>query len=252
MRLVTWNVLADAYVVPDRYRSVSPRLLEPAARRRAVLARAQGLDADVLCLQEVEADAFAALVALPGLTGTFERKGRGRPDGCAVLWRGARLLGRDALAFDDGETGDELPSGHVALRVRLDTLLGPVDVITTHLRWSSPRTPRASRVTARQADELAAWLAPAPTVSVLCGDLNVEPRDEVLQRLLASGLKDVHGGHPTPATAVIDGRARKIDHVLLRGAWPARPGLAVDLTGRLALPDEQEPSDHVPLVVELG
>ena len=59
----TYNVLAQCYVRPDRYRTSPAEALEPTSRRARLLARIEGLGSDLLCLQEVEPDIYEALRA---------------------------------------------------------------------------------------------------------------------------------------------------------------------------------------------
>ncbi len=109
-------------------------------------------------------------------TGHFEKKGAGRPDGCATFFRKEvfALRGTQRLDYHDRGEGRE-DSGHVALLLALEhggRLLG---VANTHVRWDRPRTPPAEQVGLRQILELleacqrfippcAGWL--------VCGDFN--------------------------------------------------------------------------------
>jgi mRNA deadenylase 3'-5' endonuclease subunit Ccr4 len=61
IRVVSWNVLADAYVRREYYPQTSTTVLERASRRASVVDRLVSFaDADVLCLQEVDDALFAA------------------------------------------------------------------------------------------------------------------------------------------------------------------------------------------------
>jgi len=123
-----------------------------------------------------------------------------------------------------------------------------VQLATTHLRWERPGTPPADRWTVRQARELIDALDP-DVPAIVCGDLNVDPHDEVYAMLLAAGLVDpCADGAPTACT---NGRARRTDQLLdardLRGR--VVPGLAIDDT--TPLPSPVMPSDHLPVVARL-
>src|SRR5437588_7702654 len=90
--IATYNVLAAAYLARGDYSAVPPDLLDPDVRTPALVRHVAGLGADVLCLQEVEADVFAALRAALeplGFAGLYEWKGRDKPDGCATFFRAA-------------------------------------------------------------------------------------------------------------------------------------------------------------------
>src|SRR5437016_5481903 len=78
--VATYNILASSYIKPEWYAGVSAYLLRPEARVPAVARHVAALDADILCLQEVEPDVFAALASHLdplGYAGYYERKGAG-------------------------------------------------------------------------------------------------------------------------------------------------------------------------------
>lgn len=236
MRVVSWNVLADAYVRREYYPRTPDAVLEPARRRAAVVERAAALGADVLCLQEVEAPLFEALRGrLAGHVGCWARKGRGKPDGCAVFVRAA--LGPvtdERLEFDDG-------TGHVALLVRLPA--AGIGVATTHLRWEPPE--RQGVPVAQLETALDALDADLPWV--VCGDFNAEAGGPVLEVARGRGLVDAYANRSDAVTCNANGRRRRIDFLL------ASPGLALTplpvpaIDDDTPLPSAQEPSDHLPI-----
>lgn len=242
MLLATWNVLADAYVRRERSPGVDPALLRPAARRAAILTRASGLDADLLCLQEVEEPCFAALrahLAPLGYTGTWCPKTGGRPDGCATFWRGRTATAERVFVQPDG-------SHHVAQATDFPDLV----VVTTHLKWNPPAAPPAEQWSLRQAEALVAWLRADPRPVLVCGDFNVEPGHAALAAFASGGLHDVFAGALRPHTCCANGHTAKVDHVLARGLTVRPAPRQFDQAGTSALPSSAEPSDHVPLLVE--
>lgn len=80
---VTYNILAQAYMRPERYVGVDPRL-EP-ARRARVVDRVVALGADLYCLQEVDAAAYSELARSlsADYAGLYEWNRR-RDDGLAI------------------------------------------------------------------------------------------------------------------------------------------------------------------------
>lgn len=52
--VATYNVLASAYIKPEWYAGVPAHLLDPAWRVPAVARSVAALDADLVCLQEVD------------------------------------------------------------------------------------------------------------------------------------------------------------------------------------------------------
>jgi CCR4-NOT transcription complex subunit 6 len=237
--VMSWNVLADAYVRAEYYPYSDAALLAPGARTAAILARISDRDAAVVCLQEVEPALVGALEATFGARYAvcFAPK-RGRPDGVAMLVRRELdLAGTRELVFADGRGAED--SGHVALIAEIEG----VTVATTHLRWDPPGTPRELRWAVAQADELAA-LARGPGACVVCGDLNLADDDPVLASLAAAGLCDAYAAAPSP-TANANGRAKRIDYLLYTPSLSAIPAPLPAIDDTTPLPSAEEPSDHL-------
>src|SRR5947209_3708664 len=92
-RVASYNILAEAYTLPDRYPGIPSALLVPENRRPALIRHISGLGADLICLQEVEPEVFRALEAAlgpRGYQGHYAQK-TARPDGCASFVRTAVL-----------------------------------------------------------------------------------------------------------------------------------------------------------------
>jgi endonuclease/exonuclease/phosphatase family metal-dependent hydrolase len=242
--LMSWNVLADAYVRPAYYPSVDPALLRPGARTQAIAERIAASAAHLACLQEVEPPLLRALARWE----VCHARKRGQADGCVIAARwGAMIEEVRTISFADGAP-DREDSGHVAL-IAIVSLAGVrVQLATTHLRWDRPGVASVDRWAVRQARELIDSMDPT-IPAIVCGDLNVEPDDEVYGMLLDAGLVDPCADHPP--TANPNGRAKRIDHVLHAPALRARvePGLAID--DATPLPSPAMPSDHLPVVVWL-
>lgn len=256
LRIATYNILADAYINEDWYPGTPAALLEPGTRRVRLLEHVAALDADVLCLQEVERasfDALAARLGAAGLAGRWAQKGRGRPDGCSTFVSGRALVREHrTLAYDDGG-GIEPPSGHVALLTLLDVDGRLLGVANTHLRWDKPGTLPPHQLGLAQARELLQTMAavtPAPDGWVVCGDLNAGPESDVLAALTGWGLRDPHDARAFTSTS--NGQAKRIDFVLVSKALAARPFLPPPLGDDTPLPSPSEPSDHLALVTEVG
>src|SRR5436190_517476 len=130
--LATYNVLADAYILPERYTEIPPADLEPALRHCRLLDRLVRLDADILCLQEVEAAVFESIARhLPDHQGQLARKRARQPDGCATfVRRGLPVVETAIYSYGDG-------TGHVAqiTSLELDGGAARLGVANTHLRW---------------------------------------------------------------------------------------------------------------------
>lgn len=251
LRVASYNILADAYLRPEWYRHVEPRWLDPAWRAPALVARIARLEADLVALQEVEPEAFARIAAglrERGFEAHFAQK-RGRPDGCALLYRRAAVDAADfeVLYFDDGI--DAAPaSGHLALIGRFDTPLGALHLACTHLRWAPDETPAAQHIGWRQARELVErCLGPRPQRWIVCGDLNGIESSAPIAALRAAGLRDAFAALPQP-TCNPNARCKRIDYLLHTPDLRAWPEPLTTIGDDTPLPSREEPSDHLPLL----
>lgn len=246
-RLVSWNVLADAYVQPRFYPQIDPVLLLPGARIAGIIGYLAASDADVACLQEAEPPLIDALRAAGGWDVHYASK-LGKPDGMAIVARGGVTIEDVAMiAFADGAP-DRADSGHIALYATLCHGSTRCRVATTHLKWDQPGTPSAQRWATRQVLHL---LQPFGALdrAIVCGDLNVEPTDVAYQMLLDAGLVDPMAPDNLRPTANPNGRAKRIDHVLCGPALTAVPLPTLAIDDATPLPSEAMPSDHIPVGV---
>lgn len=242
LTVVSWNVLAGAYVRPDYYPHSPVEVLDPAARSARVIERVAGWGhADVLCLQEIEPSVFAQLVARLGdYEGRFVGK-QGRPDGCAVFVR--RSLGRAEfreLVYGDG-------TGHVAVAA----VAGGVGFATTHLKWQAAEVPLEARLGRAELLELLdAWVT-AGEPWIVCGDLNADASSPVLAVAFARGLEDAYATLPDACTCNSNERRKRIDFILHTPGFVATPRGLPPITDVTPLPSASEPSDHLAIEVLL-
>jgi endonuclease/exonuclease/phosphatase family metal-dependent hydrolase len=241
---MSWNVLADAYVRAEYYPGVDATLLRPGARTDEIAALVEASDADVVCLQEVEPPVLQALSRWDAR----EARKRGKPDSCMIAARRRVTIDEvRVIAFADGAP-DREDSGHVAA-IATATIGGGavVRIACTHLRWDRAATPSSERWAVRQARQLIEALDPIDALpTIVCGDLNVTPHDEVHAMLRAAGLVDSCVDAPT---ACSNGRARRIDHVLHTPDLRATAIAPIALVDASLLPSLELPSDHAPVVV---
>jgi endonuclease/exonuclease/phosphatase family metal-dependent hydrolase len=259
-KAATWNVLANAYLKPEWYPGVALDLLDPARRVQAVARHAAALGADILCLQEVEREVFAAVragLAPPGGEGRYEKKGAGRPDGCATFFRQAAFAprGTQRLDYRDRAAEQAKDSGHVALLLALEHEGRLLGVANTHVRWDKPRTPRGEQVGRRQVLELleaCARFTPRCDGWLVCGDFNRTPDDEVLALMRQARFVAAHEGRPHVRSAVTNGRAKLIDYIFHAPSLKSRPQDPPAIHDDTLLPSPEQPSDHLALAAEMG
>jgi endonuclease/exonuclease/phosphatase family metal-dependent hydrolase len=242
LRVVSWNVLADAYVRREYYPQTSPAILDRRHRRKAVADRLATYDkVDVLCLQEVDAALFAlAEEKLPDSTGRLFRK-RGRGEGCAIFIRQA-VTSEPAwreIAFADR-------SGYIALGVSF----AGISVVSTHLKWEPPNTPAETHRGRVQLGEILETWSTGPRI--VCGDLNADPASSVLDLARERGLRDAYAALPDAFTANANGEKKRIDFILHSAEFQkVTPAPLPRVDDDTPLPSETEPSDHVAIEAEL-
>ena len=236
LRVASWNVLAPSYAHQSRYAGVLPDDLAAAARVPRVRARVRALlaDADVVALQEVDADLVTWL----------------REDVAASVVHAPRPTSSDGVllastAHDlSGATGGTSDGR----RTWASATVGEVLVVCVHL---DPEIPQRQLHGVAQARELVAWCdeTSAATVVVL-GDINGSWDSRTGEVLRRAGFET----SPTGATAATNGKTRELDVVAVRGC----SALAVSPTGLppsgspLWLPSADVPSDHAPLLATVG
>lgn len=252
--IASYNILADSYVQPKWYPNVSSENLRWDRRKFALAERIARLDADIICLQEVEADAYALLggsLGAKGYSGVYAKKGSDKPDGCAMFFRqeALRLAGADTLYYHDGRLG--VPdSGHLALIISFECEWGVIRVATTHLRWGQDNKPPEDHIGYRQIKELMdERFKPDQTAYAwtVCGDLNAQSGDPVVKELAGAGFVDSYAGREQ-ATCNPNGRAKRIDYIFHTSRLIAEPARLTEIDDLTPLPSADEPSDHLAIM----
>jgi mRNA deadenylase 3'-5' endonuclease subunit Ccr4 len=254
LRIASYNILADAYIKPEWFPHTPADVLHPRKRQEALARRIEGLDADIVCLQEVEPGNFDALqraLEPHGYAGVLALKQQGKPDGCAVFHRMERYLGHRAHYFSDRLENGRI-SGHLALVVDFDVGGSRLRVACTHLRWDKPDRPVAQHQGMQEATELIAELVrkDAEALWVVCGDFNAQPGDPLVRAFAAAGLVDAYEGQHQP-TCNANGSPKAIDFLFHSRALRSQPARLPELDDRTPMPSETEPSDHLPICARL-
>lgn len=249
---VTYNVLAQSYVHADRYPLCPREALDPERRRALLLERVTRLDADLLCLQEVEPAVHDDLCVRLDATHHKGYVPRGpRPEGVAVFARRGLFTweGNHELRFRANRPGEE----NVALVARLGFDGQPLHVACAHLDWQPDSTPPGEHTGRLQMLELTAHREAASDDAtwIFAGDFNAISQSSVLEVAYSHGMSESCRSQRPWDTCAINGRPRKIDYLLYSsGRLVPRPGVLPKLTRDSVLPSATEPSDHLPLKVE--
>lgn len=247
----TYNILADAYVKPGRYPHSPPAALEPGTRRQRLLARVSALAVDLLCLQEVEPAAHAAIAGRLGdeYVGVYAPR-RGRPDGASLFVRSGplALVGHEVMHYRSHARGDDQVALLGLLRFAGQRLIAA----STHLQWCSEDTPAEQHIGRAQLVELLDRTErDADAIWILAGDFNATADSAVLRAATGRGMALAAAGQRPWDTCNANGRPRKLDYLLYsEGRLDPRPGPLPPLRGDTPMPSLVEPSDHLPLRVE--
>jgi mRNA deadenylase 3'-5' endonuclease subunit Ccr4 len=258
IKAATYNVLATSYIERARYPFTPPELLDAKIRLPAIAAHIVKLNADLLCLQEVEEEMFAVLnrsLSPLGYEGVLTKKGGGKPDGCATFVRSqvhewVRLA---RLEYDDA-LGEQPRSGHIAQLLVLKWEGRFLGVANTHLKWDPSSTPRDHRYGYRQLTELLRVrqaLTPECEGWIICGDFNVTSEDEIIQTLQRAGWQFSHAHEHGVATCNSNQRAKMIDFIFHNDAIASTALELPQVQNDTPLPGPDQPSDHVAVTAHL-
>lgn len=244
--MATWNALATAYIRPAYYPRTPPALLHPAWRVPALVEHARRLDADLLCLQEVETAVFRAFEeGLTGYQGVHALKGLKRPDGCATFFRTGAFTSLDTRRIEYPDR-----SGHIAQWLFLEHEGKRLALVNTHLKWDPPATPRERQWGFGQiAQALKSFdgREAASDGQIVCGDFNATPESDVVDALRSAGFDYAHRDSGAIHTCNSNGEAKLIDYLFSRGSLLAHAVMPPAIDGETPLPSEARPSDHLPL-----
>jgi CCR4-NOT transcription complex subunit 6 len=239
IKLLNWNVLADIYATEQQFEYCPGWALSWDYRKHLILKQIAAIDADLVCLQEVQSDHFETdlLPALKmfGFGHIYAAKTKGlftnkyTSEGCCVLYRLSRFqkLEHFVLEFDkqaherttalSGESAadtnarlNRLSRGNVALLVLLEDLRHgrrPLGVVTTHVTADVDAGDVKLWQTQCLLENIQQWASPlrhgGPLPLVLCGDFNSTP-DSPVYELLTTG-QVVQGHVEDPYTLLATG-----------------------------------------------
>lgn len=256
-RIASYNILANSYIQPAWYPGVDPGVLRWSWRGPALAEKILTLDADVICLQEVEQESFDELCARLGAksySGVFAKKGQGKPDGCAVFHRPCALKfnGSEAFYYHDGLAGAP-DTGHLAQIATFESETGVIKVAGTHLKWGQEDKPLEEHLGHRQIKEMIDQRVKTDHTSfawVLCGDFNAQPNHPIIRRCAETGFEDAYRGHEQD-TCNSNQRAKRIDFILHTAGFTSTPIKLCEIDALTQLPSIEEPSDHLAIAATL-
>ncbi|MBS0622123.1 MAG: endonuclease/exonuclease/phosphatase family protein [Verrucomicrobia bacterium] len=238
MKIVSYNVLAEIYVNPGWYPHVKPEFLEPKKRRERMIHFLRHLEADVICLQEVERSLFEEL-QLPGI---WSKKRRSKEDGCATI-SFLPVIHGETLYYKDQHKGQ--PSGHLAQLSLIEFEGQKIALSNTHIKWDQPGTPSQKQVGRQQIKELlAVTKAQKAEGFVLCGDFNITPSHPMIELIKHEGFTIASALQPTCNVNQIP---QTLDYIFVSKQLVAETEPLPFIEPTTPLPNEEQPSDHLPV-----
>jgi endonuclease/exonuclease/phosphatase family metal-dependent hydrolase len=255
LKIVSWNVLADAYTFAHFYKHLErpKQTMAWAKRVKMIVETLHRLDADVYCLQEV--DHWPELCALMSqqYDGVFESRTGHKQDGLAILWKRSALalVGEKAvLKFDDlmGKNGES----RIALRICLNALHVNrlVVVAQTHLDYKRPHA--QVEMCRLLGDFVKAGMRETRDACIVMGDFNSEIRSHAVQTLLEACPRLISAvpqkspqGSPVITACIKDPKA--IDHMFFDRKFLVQNALVAPFMSSAKLPNDVFPSDHYPI-----
>jgi len=196
-RIASYNVLAKCYAKTRHFTRCKPEYLRWDVRRKALMEVVRELDADILCLQEVDNYSHFWVKELQhlGYTGCYkQRNADSKNDGCATFFRTEKFekVSHDSIEFDrvpdEGGKRPDFATHNVALL----TLLRPTSVsdgscicvANAHLFWDPMYEDvklAQARALVKAAEDMvheSGVQAPATPI-ILAGDFNSMPGSDV-------------------------------------------------------------------------
>lgn len=259
LKVVTYNVLAPSHTHPDRYPYADAAVLSGERRAARVRDQLLALEADIYCLQEVEApwlELFRNALEPRGYAFCFAQKAAGKLDGCATFVRTRLLRERHVSRLFYGDAiASEPPTGCLALVVFVEWQGLTLAIANTHLKWDAADTPPQFRRGVRQIRQLLAerdTLSPAnagwkANEWLICGDFNCDANSPVGMELSQAGFRRAAGDQPTMFAPASTYFSAPIDHIYVSGRLTASAASVAILPTGLPLPNLEHPSDHLPV-----
>ncbi|KAI8853802.1 Endonuclease/exonuclease/phosphatase [Chytridium lagenaria] len=239
--VLTYNVLADSLAQKNLhlYRFCPWEVLDWSNRAPRLIDEIKKMDADFVCLQEVDESAFQEIFMVQlkdyGYDGIHKKRLGDNHDGCAIFWK-TSCVELDVVEQIEFKLDGEQFRDNVAIAGRFwifnedKSKRIQVCVGTTHLLFN----PKRGHVKMAQIYLLIkkmAELAGSEIPTVLCGDFNLLPHSHLFEYIL-SGKADAYlvaenvlsgqeWGSPRPADVALS--IRRQEHSEENGfAWPRK------------------------------
>jgi len=213
---------------------------------------------DIICLQEVD-HFFEIEEDLKGkeYCGVFKKRTGTREDGCAIFYNSKKLklIHKAEIEFNDFVDSSTMKKDNIALFLLFDVLVKQDNIEkqslyvgNTHLFFKD------QWVKKQQAKDLVSsayslYRKAGNPPLVICGDLNITPKNDVYKFMIDSNFHSVYNDYPSstdfPYTSLTE-RPKMLDYMFYTEGLKIE-GIYCLPDKKLLLPNEQFPSDHIML-----
>ncbi|CAN0096668.1 unnamed protein product [Pylaiella littoralis] len=261
-RLCSYNLLAEIYATQQAYPYCDFWALSWAYRKTNLLRELLEAGADVLCLQEVQSDAYQQFfqpnLAGKGYDGMYKAKTRegamGKVDGCAIFWRRAKFRLTENYTVEFNECARRAVSAmpglpqeeghHFLMRVSKDNVAqvavlevlqrprgrqvppaaAQLVVANTHL-YSNPELPDVKLWQCNALlQELEGFVHSRQLPLLVCGDFNSDVRSAVYELMSTQGVSPDHPDLSNDPCNVLPDASELTHNMQLQSAYRAVMG----------------------------
>ena len=210
-----------------------PELMQPGARLEYLRDQINGLDADIVGLQEADKSLAEVFEGSSKWRSFWAPKGLNKPDGCRTLVKSnIEVAEHESHLYDDR-------SGYVFQLTRI----GRLAIANTHIKWAPEDDP--NHIGISQAQELLSALN-VYKAAVILADCNGQPGGKVQTMIVKSGFTNLIGEKPT---AIVNREMVSIDMIAIKGMRGTLISKDYDLH---SIPNKTCASDHIPIIAEVG
>jgi mRNA deadenylase 3'-5' endonuclease subunit Ccr4 len=245
-KVVSYNILSDNYLHYGGYDKLPPNVIEWQFRKDRLLNQIISLNADIICLQEINQQGFEFFLhhlRQIGYEGVFGLNPTHQGDSVATFFDTKKLKYNGHAIHPYPGTG----------KVFLEVKFGgdaPLTVVNTKFKWDQVEKNLDSHAGYQQSKHLLNVLQNTTNLNnvVLCGDLNMTAQQPHF-KLIKDAFKDAFQNQEV-YTYQQGGQLKRIDYILHSADIISKP-IITEQKQLLSIPSVNWPSDHLIVMATL-